>query len=289
MYAELLTGIILCVVIFCFIIVIGGELFAIMADEQLRLLRLIVHYAPFPAAERTADGPEPVSRYMSWALAENRGPDSGCVRVRHEGRIRFGKDGRWMPMGGEAFFALAVPAFVWRSTILYAPGIWLESFDYYVDRIAGMNLNLFSVFPLNNGQSDALKGRSLFRYLACTPLFPLVHTTSSFIRWENIDETMAKAVISDNGQSAEAVVRFDSRGRIGSIEACGRTDPDTSIPLPGHFLSRFSSYREMAGFRIPRQIVSEIILPEGGHVCAEYTITAVEPETPVSRAGRFSS
>jgi len=289
MASELLAGFILCVIIFLFLIVIGSELFTIMADEQLRLLRLIVHYAPLPATCGTPTGPEPLSRYLSWALGQNCDPACGCVRVRHEGRIRFGKDGRWMPMGGEAFFPLAVPAFVWRSTILYAPGMWLEAFDYYVDRTAAMNLNLFSVFPLNNGQPVALKERSLLRYLACTPLFPLVHATSSFIRWENIDETMAKAVISDNGQSAEAFVRFDGRGRIGSIEACRKTDPDTSRPVPGHYLSRYSSYTEMGGFWIPLQIVSEFILPEGGHICAEYTITAVEPETPgISSRGVFS-
>lgn len=289
MVPDLLTLFILSIAIFLFIVVIGSELFAIMADEQLRLLRLSVHSAPLPSADRIGTGPEPVSRYLSWALMDNREPDGGCIRIRHEGRIRFGKDGRWMPSGGEAFFPLAVPAFMWRSTILYAPGIWLEAFDYYIDRTAGMNLNLFSVFPLSNGQSESLKGSSLFRYLAFTPLFPIVHATSPFIHWENIDETMAKAVISDNGQSAEAVVRFDGRGRIGSIEACGRTDPKSSRPLPGHYLNRFSSYTEMGGFHIPRQIISEIVLPEGGLVCAEYTITAVESETRGSPAGKVSA
>jgi hypothetical protein len=288
MYTELMTGFILCIAVFLVIVVTGSELFAIMAGEQLRLLRLSAHHAPLPEADGILPAPEPVSRYLSWATGETLAPDEGCVRIRHEGRIRFGEDGRWMPMGGEAFFPLAVPAFVWRSTILYAPGIWLETFDYYVDRTAAMNLNLFSVFPLNNGHSDAMKKSSLFRYLACTPLFPIVHASSSFIRWVNISETTAQAVISDNGHSAKAIVRFDSRGRIGSIEAC-HGNPARVNAGPGHYLSRFSAWAEMGGRWIPTRVASEIVLPEGGLLYAEYAITSVESGVPgAAMAGGIS-
>lgn len=279
MVPELLTGFILWIGIVLLIIVTGSELFAIRVNEQIRYLLLIIHDAPYNGSSPMPAVPEPVSRYLSRALGENRCPAEGCVRIHLEGRIRFGKNGRWMPVGGEAFFPLAVPGFVWRSTILYAPCVWLETFDYYTDRTAGVNLNLFSVFPLNNQNSTTLAKNSLFRYLASTPLFPFIHATSSFIRWENIDDTMAKAVISDNGQSAEAVVRFDGRGGIESIEACERTGPDSDRPVPGHFLSRFSSYADMGGFHIPTQVTSEISRPEGGLMTAEYTITAVEPVT----------
>lgn len=279
MLAEVLFVLILCIVIFCFIIVTGSELFAIMIDEQLRYLRLIVHYAPLPPAISIPQRPEPVSRYVSWALGENRTP-VGCMHFRHGGRIRYGKTGRWMNMGGEGFFSIAVPAFVWHATITYAPGIWLETYDYYIDRKAGMNLNLFSVFPLDNAQTDEMKGSALFRYLTRTPLFPMILGSPPFIDWENVDDSAAKAIIKDKDTSVEAIARFDSMGRIESIEACQKTKPETGRLMPGHFASRFSSYADIGGYRIPMQITSEIILPEGEHVCAEYVITLVEFDTP---------
>lgn len=183
-------------------------------------------------------------------------------------------------MGGEGFFSVAVPAFVWHATITWAPGIWLETYDYYVDRKAGMNLNLFSVFPLDNAQTDEMKGSALFRYLTRTPLFPTILGSSPFIDWENVDDSMAKAIIKDKDTSIEAIVRFDSTGRIESIESCQKTIPETGRPVPGHFASRFSSYAIVGGCQIPMQITSEIILPEGEHVCAEYVITLVEFDTP---------
>jgi hypothetical protein len=193
-----------------------------------------------------------------------------------------------MKMYGEGFFSVAVPAFVWHATITWAPGIWLEAYDYYVDRKAAMNLNLFSVFPLDNAQTDDMKDGSLFRYLTRTPLFPMILDSSPFIGWENVDDTTAKVIINDKDFSVEALARFDSRGRIESIEACRRIMPETGRPVPGHFASRLSSYADVRGCRIPMQITSEIILPEGEYVCAEYMITLVEFDAPGTLCQRRS-
>jgi hypothetical protein len=275
MFSELLFGFIVWIAIILLIIAVGSELFSIMIDERLRSLRLIVNYAQVPPAVSIPSRPEPLGRYVSWALGENRNP-IGCVHIRHTGRIRYGKNGRWMNMGGEAFFSLATPGFVWRATISWIPGIWLESFDYSVDREAAMNLNLFSVFPLDNGKTDEMKDSSLFRYLACTPLFPMIHGSNDFISWENVDDTTAKAIIRNKDQSAEAIVRFNGRGQIESIESCHENHPETGRPVPGLFASRFSGYTEEDGYRIPIQVSSDIILPEGEEVHAEYVITDIE-------------
>jgi hypothetical protein len=181
-----------------------------------------------------------------------------------------------MNMKGEAFLSLAVPAFVWYATISYAPGIRLEAFDYYIDHQAGMNLNLFSVFPLDNSHSDTLKESSLFRYLGCTPLFPMIYGSCDFISWENIDDSATKATIRNGNRSVDAIAHFDSRGMIERVVSCYKTYPETGRPLPGYFASRFSSYADAKGYRIPMRITWEIILPEGEYVCAEYAITLVE-------------
>ena len=110
MLSELLFGFILWIAVSLFIIAVGSELFAIMIDERLRYLRLIVNYAPLPATVSIPTRPEPVARYASYAVGENQDP-VGCVHIRHSGRIRYGKTGRWMNMGGEAFFSLATPGF----------------------------------------------------------------------------------------------------------------------------------------------------------------------------------
>jgi len=285
MFTELMSVIILFIVISLFFIVIGSELFTIMVNDQLRYLRLVTHYAPATAPGSIVSVPEPVSRYLSRFAGGKRDPVM-CVRIAHAGRFRYGRNGRWMKMGGEVFFSLALPAFVWRTTIIFAPGIWLETLDYYVGRAAGMNFSLFSVFPLQNGHTEEVKAGALFRYFACIPLFPAILASSPFITWENVDESAAKAVISDRDVTAESFVRFDSQGRIESIESCQKANPDTGRPVPGHSLCRFSSWTETGGYRIPMQIESEIILPKGELVCAEYVITAVDFDPPDTFRGR---
>jgi len=277
---DMLTfGILLWIAIVLLVIVAGSEIFAMMIEEQIRNLHLIIHYAPLPATVSIPSKPEPVARYVSWALGENQ-LLVGSVHLRFTGRRRYGKTGRWMDIGGEAFFSVAAPGFVWRATTTYAPSIWLETFDFYVDDKAGMNLNLFSVFPLDNAHDDAIKTSSLFRYLACTPLFPMIHGSAGFITWENIDDSTAKAIITDKGRSVEAIARFNGRGWIESIDMHDKTHPETGRPVPGHFATRFSSYTKMEGYWIPMQVDSDMILPDGEYVTAEYSISEIDFDIP---------
>ncbi|MCK9580453.1 MAG: hypothetical protein M0Q92_08375 [Methanoregula sp.] len=271
---QMVAVIIIWAAILLLFIVVGRELFAIMVDERLRYLRLITFYAHLSERVDIPRDPGPVARYISWALGENRQPVA-CAHIRHAGRIRYGNTGRWMTMGGEGYFSLAVPGFVWHSTISYVPGIWLDAFDYYVDREAGMNINLFSLVPLNNAHTDEIKDGSLFRYLAWSPLFPMIYDSSGFITWENIDDLTAKVIIRDKEHLIEAIARFDDRGWIDSIDSCRKTHPETGRPLPGHFASRFSGYTNVNGYHVPLQISSDLILPDGEYACAEFTITSI--------------
>lgn len=275
MLAELAFGVVAWIVILLFVIVVGDELFGIMVNEHLRYLRLTIHNAPHHPEGEPPSKPEPVARCVSWARGEMRDL-AGCVYIRHTGRIRYGTTGRWMNMRGEAFFSLAAPAFVWRATITYLPGIRLEVFDYYADREAGMKLNLFSVLPLGSAHTNELKESPLFRYFGFTPLFPMIYCSSDFIRWENVDDTMTKAIIHDKDHSVEALVRFGGRGVIESIESGYTFYPATGRSVPGHFTSRFSDYAGEGDYRIPMQVTSEIILPTGEQCRAEYVITGIE-------------
>ena len=107
-------------------------------------------------------------------------------------------------------------------------GIWIEAFDYYVHREAGMHLNLFSVFPLDNAYGDEIKTSSLFRYLASAPLFPMALVPGISLEWKNVNDSTARAFIRDNDLCAEALVHFDGTGRIQNFEACHRNHPETA-------------------------------------------------------------
>lgn len=58
------------------------------------------------------------------------------------------------------------------------------------------------------------------------------------------------------------------------------THPETGHPVPGLFACRFSEYAEEGNYRIPVQITSDLILPDGEYVCAECSITDIEYGTP---------
>jgi len=279
MYEILIFGLIVCMAIFLVAITVGHNLFSIMVDEQIRYLRLIVSYAPLPETPGNQTLPEPVARYLSWATGpETKTP--GCAHIRYTGRIRFGKTGRWMGLSGDAFYSLAVPGFVWHATIAYAPGIWLEAFDYYVHHKAGMNLNLFSTIPLNNATGTEILPSSLFRYLASAPLFPRALVTAGQIRWEYLNDSAAKAMIHDAGLSVEAIVRFNGKGWIESITTANPVEPGPGHNIPGVFACRFSGYSPIGDCQIPTRIFTEHILPDGQYLCMECRVTDTEFDLP---------
>jgi|GEM_PF-1822921 len=271
---------ILFVAIFLLAVAVGSNLFAIMTAEQRRYLRLIEMYAAAPAAIPARDLPEPVYRFVSKASNEGDSRTPACTRIRFQGRIRFGKNGRWLHTGGRATFAFAVPAYTWQATTTYAPGIWLETFDYCVSSNTGMLLDLFSFVPLNNARGPEISRSALFRYLAGIPFFPQRAGCAGALVWDHIDETAARAVVRDGGMSAAGLVRFDAKGQVESITADYPADYPVDPAVPnrriGLLSCRFSGSFEAGGNRVPREMVLEQVLPDGASACAELTIVQVE-------------
>jgi len=260
--------------IFLFAIAIGSNLFTVMVDEQVRYLQLIALYSPLPAPAINRSRPEPVSRYLTWAAGDKPNP-AGCARVRFSGRMRLGKDGRWMKIGGMGFFSLAVPGYVWHTTITCAPGIWIETCESYVHRSAGVCFNLFSFLPLNNARSNGITRPALFQYLAFTPLFPQVLGSLPAVSWDHVDDTAAIATIHHAGISTQALARFDGKSRLESMTLHDPLTPARDQPAPGIFSCSYSCYEENGGYQVPRQVVVEQHLPDGTYAGVEYSVTAI--------------
>ncbi|MEN6394933.1 MAG: DUF6544 family protein [Methanoregula sp.] len=275
MPAELIIGILSGLAVVILLIVVSRGFFTLFVQEQVRYLRLIVLTTPLPFVTGYRSEPGPVGQYLAQAAGERRDP-AGCVHIRYTGRVRYGKTGRWMKMSGEAFFSLATPGFVEHAKISWAPGIWLDAFHYYIRHEARMRLSLFSVIPLYRARGEEIKDSSLFRYLAGTPLFPLIFKGSGFICWESIHESLAKAIIRDEDRSVEARVRFDKSGWIESIEASRTTHPATGKRIPGLVSCRFSEYTTVGGYQVPVQVAAELVLWGGKSFDAEYSITGIE-------------
>jgi hypothetical protein len=83
-------------------------------------------------------------------------------------------------------------------------------------------------------------------------------------------------LLKDTDLCAEALVHFDGAGRIRSIEACHRNQPETGRPVPGHFIKKVSDYTDMQGYKKTQQISSELILPDGEYAFTDFTITSIE-------------
>ena len=275
MLDVLFVGIILCIVLFLFMIVIGENLFSLLVEDKVNYLRLITSYATLPPQRNTISLPEPVLRYLSFAGTGTCAAVES-VRIKYHGKARYGKNGRWLDLGGECAFSLAVPGFWWRATLSYLPGIWLDRFDYYVDHTGGMNLNLFSIIPLSNNCSGEMASPALFRYLSCTPLFPMVYSHSNFIQWHPVDNTAARAVITNGEVSAEAFIRFDERGWIENMNIIRDGGSTNGRPAPGLVSCRYSSYSEKNGYRIPEVTEAEFILPDGEGFEAEYILDSID-------------
>jgi hypothetical protein len=100
------------------------------------------------------------------------------------------------------------------------------------------------------------------RYLAEAPWVPTALLPSQGVVWEAMDDSRARATLSDAGITVTAVFHFGPRGEIVRVEAERYRDVK-GVGVLTPWGGRFHEYAEIEGMRIPMQGEVEWILPEG--------------------------
>jgi hypothetical protein len=231
--------------------------------ERLEASRQPVRPGRFNARE--LDGlPAPVQRYFRAVLRDGQ-PMVAAVRMAHAGTFNMSETGeQWKDFTSTQSVVTQRPGFDWDGRIAMLPGLPVRVHDAYVAGEGILHATLLGFVTLADlrGTPEMAQGE-LMRYFAEAPWYPTALLPSQGVRWEPVDDTSARATLTDGENSATLIFRFDTSGLIASVraEARGRTVQGKVVPTPWE--GRWRNYEVREGARVPTEGEVAWLLPGG--------------------------
>lgn len=208
---------------------------------------------PAPAwdAEAIAALPAPVQRYLAYVFPEPP-PRSTLVRIEMKGAFRRPLTEGFAPTTAEQAIATGEPALLFAATTPIVPGVWARAYDFYAEGRMEMKAKILSTLTVvDERETPALNQTSLRRWLLESPLYPMALLPGGPVRWEPIDATRARAIVSADGLEAALVATFDPQtGALTRFDAEEDGDLTTPYHGSGEHVSR-EDYRLVQGVRVP--------------------------------------
>jgi len=129
-----------------------------------------------------------------------------------------------------------------------------------------MRAKILSLFTVMNagGADEKLAAGALQRYLAESVWLPTALLPRENLQWSAIDETHAKATLTDAGVTVSLEFEFGETGEIVGVFAPARFKESGGEYKPFPWAGRFRNYREQDDMMIPTEGEVEWRMPEGG-------------------------
>ena len=194
--------------------------------------------------------PAPVRRYLEFAV-----PDATLgyrvVNIAEEGDFRRPLTEDFARTTASQTIAVRTPALLFAATTPIVPGVWARAYDFFADGRMEMRAKIASTLTVvDESATDELNRTSLRRWLLESPLYPMALLPGGSVRWEAIDDTHARAIVSGFGLEAALVATFRPDGSLAGFDAEQDGDLTTSYHGSGEHVSR-DDYSPVAGMMIP--------------------------------------
>ena len=206
--------------------------------------------------------PEPVVRYFRFALT----PGQPLIRravVRHDGEFRGSLDSQWSPFTSSQHFSVEPAGFVWDARIRMAPLVTVRVRDHYLAGRAGMLGKVAALVPVVDAEpTPEIASSALHRYMAERVWLPTSLLPSAGVRWEAVDDSTARAHLTDAGITLSFDAHFGPEGEIQRVEMMRYRDAEGRAVLTP-FVTYFRDYSRVEGMVVPLEGEVEWVLDEG--------------------------
>lgn len=178
-------------------------------------------------------------------------PRISTVYLKQKGVIRTREDQPWMPFEAVQYYVIDEPAYIWSARVKAASLIWLVGRDRYLDGKGNMLIKLLGLKTVADGKGKEIDQGTLLRFLSEIMWFPSA-ALSEYIRWEPVDGSSARAIMSYKGTTASGIFFFDKEGDVTRFTAQRYQANDDGYSLQNWSGSVLDAdYRECSGLRIP--------------------------------------
>jgi hypothetical protein len=258
-----------------------------LTDELLRGATAPPGRVSFPALDSV---PAPVRRYFGTVLRDGQ-PYVRSARLAQSGHFRSKEspdpEAGWQPFEATELFTAEPPGFVWDARLRMAPlaSVWVR--DGYVGGRAAMRVTMLGIVTVAKAADEPhLRSGALLRYLAESVWFPTALLPREGFVWSPMDDSHARATLTDRETSVSLEFEFGQAGEIVSCHAPGR---QRSAPgeLGGYqtlpWGGRYSRYEDRGGIRVPLE--SEVFWVVDGKEQPYYRGRIVRLECDLGREG----
>jgi hypothetical protein len=220
--------------------------------------------------------PEPVQRFFRTVLKDGQAIVA-AVKLSQQGTFNMSEtEVKWSPFTATQLVTTQRPGFDWDARIQMAPGVNAFVHDAYLLGKGSLHASLLGLFTVADvGDTPEAAQGELLRFFAETTWYPTALLPSQGVRWEAIDDTSARANLTDGATTVFLVFQFNAEGTISTMRAEGRyRDRLTAMPWSG----RFWEYAVRNGMLIPLEGEVGWEYPEGIWLYFKGRITAIHYE-----------
>lgn len=250
------------------------------ASTRALIARLQAARLPPPTTRysiRELEGlPAPVQRFFRAVLQDGQ-PIVTAVSVEHAGSMNMSETAqRWKPFTSKQRVITQRPGFDWDARVMMLPGVPVHVHDAYVAGSGLLHGALFGLITVVRMEdSPELAKGELLRFFAECAWYPTALLPSQGVRWEAVDDSSARATLTDGALAVTLTFRFHGDGLIDTVRAESRgRGAGAAAPWQG----RFWNYQTRAGMRVPIEGEVAWMLPEGAWPYWRGTNTAMAYE-----------
>ncbi|RJX20783.1 MAG: hypothetical protein C4575_05505 [Desulforudis sp.] len=249
-------------------------------DFRAKLEAARIPITPATYDAREIEGlPLPVQRYFGAVLQDGQ-PIVAVGRLSQQGQLRMSEaEDSWRPYEATQLVTTRPPGFDWDARVKMAPGVKVFVQDAYAEGTGILHaavLGLVTVADMRD--TPEMAQGELMRFLAEAPWYPTALLPSQGVRWEAIDDSSARATLTDGDVSVSIKFHFDEGGLITTARSESRYRAVDGVLQPTPWQGRFSAYANRAGMRIPLEGEVEWVLPDGPFPYWRGSITDVDYE-----------
>jgi hypothetical protein len=194
--------------------------------------------------------PEPVQRYLRRAGVVGL-PRVRNFRARMHGRIRNGRDARWMPLSAEQYNAVdqAARLFYLNASMFMIP---VQGYHRYVDASATMAVKaaaLVTVAQVSGAEMSQGETVTMFNDMCVMAPGTLIDPA---IAWEPVDDRIARATFTNAGHTIQAELWFNEGGELTNFRSDDRyqTTPDGKHVRKVRWSTPLGAYRSFGPVRL---------------------------------------
>lgn len=193
-----------------------------------------------------------VQRYFRTVLKDGQSLVS-AVSMEHTGTFNMSLTSeQWKPFTSNQRVITRRPCFVWDARIRTAPGMTVFVHDAYVAGEGVLIAKLLGLLTvMEQSSAPELAHGELMRFFAEAAWYPTALLPTQGVHWEAIDDTSARASITDGSTAVSLEFHFDEAGLISTVRSTGRYRMVNGEQVATPWQGRFWDYELCDGMLIP--------------------------------------